>query len=583
MALALSKFAKESDFADECVHQGLRFGVNFHYTMAVAEFRSITLDGKTADRVGPFQLTQTEWDANSFDEEFGIKDFESKDINEWDMQCAIYALMTLRAQNRFLDRAGRIPSAIELYREQWPDAPGELPGALQTVLDETASFIEAAATKILAAPPGETPTISKADKPASTSAPDLNKSISSKSEKTFLLKAPRIMEKLINDFEFKDFQAAGILGNIGHECDGFRLMQEVHPIGGGRGGFGWCQWTGSRRNSFEAFCSAQGLDPTSDAANYGFLKHELQTSHKASIDALKLTTNFEQAVRAFEQTFEKAKAGFEHFDRRERWGKLALDNFKRQLPAAVAKLLDQDSIYKVIATAKSGTMSYWVIDQFTDEGGQILIAQAAEQEPTIVAHDTTIFPLGANLVPDPIPSAVAAALSASFKPAGNPHPTIPTVPLLASDDEAAALVFAKAKECDETLITRNVPNTNHGRLACAFAVNEVVRRALGKPIGGGLSTAVMAKMLRDNHTPADENQVAAGMIIISPTQGGNVGHVGIIGAIKNPVSATTIYSNSSSRGVFSDKFTLDSWKNFYHSRKGLPVSFFALRRQSLGK
>src|SRR5262249_24881232 len=194
-------------------------------------------------------------------------------------------------------------------------------------------------------------------------------------DELFVAKAPGIMEKLIDDFDLQDFQAAGILGNIGLECDGFRIMQELKPIGGGRGGFGWCQWTGDRRHLFEAFCSAQGLSPTSDPANYGYLQRELQTTEKGSIDALKTTTNIIQAVHVFEQKFERAMAGLEHFDRRERWAKLALANFKPQLPAEVAKLLDTDLIFKVVRTAISGTRRFWIVEQFAEQGGQVLIMQ----------------------------------------------------------------------------------------------------------------------------------------------------------------------------------------------------------------
>src|SRR5207237_660573 len=77
-----------------------------------------------------------------------------------------------------------------------------------------------------------------------------------------------------------------ILGNIGHECGGFRLMQELRPTSG-RGGFGWVQWTGPRRVAFEKFCDDNGLEPTSDAANYRFLKLELQTTEKATVPAMK--------------------------------------------------------------------------------------------------------------------------------------------------------------------------------------------------------------------------------------------------------------------------------------------------------
>jgi hypothetical protein len=87
----------------------------------------------------------------------------------------------------------------------------------------------------------------------------------------------------------------------------------------------------------------------------------------------------------------------------------------------------------------------------------------------------------------------------------------------------------------------------------------------------------MGEVLAKNQIQVTEQQAAAGMIIISPTHGGNVGHVGIVGQVKNPITATVIYSNSSSRGVFSHKFTLGTWKAFYRDRKGLPVFFFALK------
>src|SRR5262245_28679172 len=135
---------KPSDFADECVNQGLRFGVHAHYLMAVAQLRSGLTEQNDGDRISAFRLTQTEWDANCFDEELGIKDFLPTDINDWDMQCCIYALMTLRAQNDILNDGGDFPSAVDLYRKQWPDAPADIADKLQQALDATAQFVEAA-------------------------------------------------------------------------------------------------------------------------------------------------------------------------------------------------------------------------------------------------------------------------------------------------------------------------------------------------------------------------------------------------------------------------------------------------------
>jgi hypothetical protein len=355
-------------------------------------------------------------------------------------------------------------------------------------------------------------------------------------------------------------------------------MQERKPlIPVSKGGLGWAQWTGPRRTKFEAFCSAKGLTPFADAANYGFLKEELSSSQAMSLAAVQKAASIGKAVRTFEATFERAKAGLEHFDRRDQWADLALRSFRASadtmVPAAVEKILDPDLIHRVIARANLGNATYWVIDQFADEGGQVLVKQESGQNPVILASDTTIVPVKAGLVP----AAIATQLSASFDGAAT-EPAPVQAPPVASDAEISARIFAMAKQCDETLVTRDAPNTNHGRLACAFAVNEVVRRAIGKPIGGGNSTANMGEILAKTQTQLPEQQIGPGMIIISPTHGGNVGHVGIVGEVKNPVLATVIYSNSSARGVFSHSFTLGKWKAFYRESKGLPVFFYAIKR-----
>jgi hypothetical protein len=482
--------------------------------------------------------------------------------------------MTLRAQNKLIVQLGRLPSAVELYQAQWPDDKVQLPADLQAALDNTSKLMAPAFAAVIDSLPNITQTMGANDNPVSPP-PDISKPVPPKGTETFASKAPRIMEKLISDFGLKDFQAAGVLGNIGEECDGFREMQERRPlVPGSKGGFGWAQWTGARRTQFELFCDSMGLSPFSDPANYGFLKLELNTTQAMALRAVQKATSLSEAVRSFEATFERAKAGLEHFDRRDDWANLALKSFREssdsRVPSAVAKILDPDLTYRVLAKAIAGNATYWVIDQFNDEGGQALVKQESGQDPVILASDTSIFPLKPGLV---IPS-VAAQLSASFNSTVNPPSRIvmPRVP----KSQVNIRIFAKAKECDETLVTRDVPNTNHGHLACAYAVNEVVRRAVGKPIGGGLSTAEMGEILASTQT-ALPVQISPGMIIISPTHGGNVGHVGIIGEVRNPVTATVIYSNSSNRGVFSHAFTLGKWKSFYRDHKGLPIFFYALK------
>lgn len=153
----------------------------------------------------------------------------------------------------------------------------------------------------------------------------------------FISKAPQVMRHLVDDFDFTAVQAAAILGNVGHECAGFKLMQERRPVSG-RGGYGWCQWTGPRRRAFEAWVAENGLEIDSDAANYGFLKYELtETSEHRAVDHLKRTRSLVDGVRAFEQAF--LRAGVKHYPSRERYAEIALAAFNGRTDAVGADSL----------------------------------------------------------------------------------------------------------------------------------------------------------------------------------------------------------------------------------------------------
>lgn len=112
--------------------------------------------------------------------------------------------------------------------------------------------------------------------------------------------------------------------------------------------------------------------------------------------------------------------------------------------------------------------------------------------------------------------------------------------------------------------------TNRGRLACAWAVNRIARFALGKPVGGGLATAEMVKVLRVNDLRVSRDDAQPGAIIISPTQGGSVGHVGIMG------EGDVIYSNSSNMGNWHQGPNFQRWMAYYGGEKRLPVEFYHL-------
>src|SRR5690606_15608355 len=104
---------------------------------------------------------------------------------------------------------------------------------------------------------------------------------------TFRAKAPGVMQLLMSDFGLNDQSAAAIVGNLGHESNGFATLQEIKPVvKGSRGGWGWAQWTGPRRKEFEAYCKRNSLDPASDKANYGFLFVELTSTEAKALPAV---------------------------------------------------------------------------------------------------------------------------------------------------------------------------------------------------------------------------------------------------------------------------------------------------------
>lgn len=145
-------------------------------------------------------------------------------------------------------------------------------------------------------------------------------------------KAPGIMRGLMKDLSIDTASAAAILGNLGHESGGFRFLQEKKPlVKNSKGGYGWAQWTGPRRKSFEAYCDAQGLDPASDAANYGYLVLELRGSEKGAISALKKARSLDAKVKAFEANFERADPKYKHYPERLSWAERALRLYNAEI------------------------------------------------------------------------------------------------------------------------------------------------------------------------------------------------------------------------------------------------------------
>jgi hypothetical protein len=127
---------------------------------------------------------------------------------------------------------------------------------------------------------------------------------------SFGTRAAPFVNRLQSDLGITKAQASGIIGSLGAETSGLRAVNEERPVvANSRGGFGWAQWTGPRRDQFESFAAARGLSIYSDEANYQFLVHELKTTENRALQQLKQTSTVEDAARTFTGS-EATRSGF---------------------------------------------------------------------------------------------------------------------------------------------------------------------------------------------------------------------------------------------------------------------------------
>jgi hypothetical protein len=148
--------------------------------------------------------------------------------------------------------------------------------------------------------------------------------------------APRVIGDLIRDLHLTAEQASGPAGNAAAES-GFEAINERRPlVPGSRGGFGWFQLTGPRRVAFERWAKAKGLDPTSYAAQYGYLLEELRTTESNTLTHLRLCKTAKAAAETFGYYFERFAgyqriAGNPNYARRVRFAERALALYQASL------------------------------------------------------------------------------------------------------------------------------------------------------------------------------------------------------------------------------------------------------------
>jgi hypothetical protein len=323
-------------FSRECVYQGYYMKVSPHYLAAVAELRSGVSDNPKPAGPGPFCLSAEEWSANQDGGNLGFG-FVSSDITDWRFQTQVFAYMTQQLDAPGRQAFGHPLNSLELYLCQLfgpsvaaaiainPTAPvanavlpaalqildQRFPGLTQGTGDQTIKELQTALDQALNI---TAPLIQQA-------ADDLQADPHNFVGQTFDQKAPQIMKRLMADLGLNEVHTGGILGNLGHESVGLRVMQEVNPIGGGRGGYGWAQWTGTRRDDFQAWCQQKNLAMDSDEGNYGFLCFELQGKESKSLVELQKTNTLSVATETFARLFERP--GILHLSSRMNWARRA--------------------------------------------------------------------------------------------------------------------------------------------------------------------------------------------------------------------------------------------------------------------
>lgn len=110
-------------------------------------------------------------------------------------------------------------------------------------------------------------------------------------------------------------------------------------------------------------------------------------------------------------------------------------------------------------------------------------------------------------------------------------------------------------------------------LGCMESVNAVVSAAVGQSVGGGASTWLGYQALLNNPNRFMKvDKPLPGDIIMSPSGTSSIpdnvhGHTGIVGIYG-------VLSNSSSTGLFEEKYTLQSWLDFFCTQEGFPVYYF---------
>tara|TARA_Y100000114_G_scaffold150503_1_gene166084 strand:+ start:1176 stop:2018 length:843 start_codon:yes stop_codon:yes gene_type:complete len=150
----------------------------------------------------------------------------------------------------------------------------------------------------------------------------------------------KLIDDLKADYGMSTEVAAGFVGNLWHETGGFKYMQEIRPlVKGSKGGLGFAQWTGRRRNNFESYLEQQGkVDTASYDANYGFLKQELDTTESRVLKKLEGVSDITNATKIVSKNYLIPDEKYAKMDERIKAAKNILERYNEN-----RSLTDEDN------------------------------------------------------------------------------------------------------------------------------------------------------------------------------------------------------------------------------------------------
>lgn len=150
--------------------------------------------------------------------------------------------------------------------------------------------------------------------------------------------AMRLKRDLQQELLMPEHEAAAVVGNLYQESGDFGALygdleeRNKDP----NKGLGYAQWTGDRRDQFEKWSEARGLDPNSYEANYGFLKQEIvgPKSESDFREPLSRASDLDTATTVVARKYLRPKEGLEHYDNRKRLAARAMQfpDYARQAP-----------------------------------------------------------------------------------------------------------------------------------------------------------------------------------------------------------------------------------------------------------